>query len=122
MTSTTSKNTTRGQLERQLSQQFQKLYFDYLNHSTGRVSCKLFNNSLTVIVENALTQPEQILLKQKGNPDLVERVRSDLDAAIRPEMVELVEEILGKKVVDLMGDTTLKTGRTGVIFILSDAS
>jgi len=73
-------------------------------------------------VENALTQPEQILLKQKGNPDLVERVRSDLDAAIRPEMVELVEEILGKKVVDLMGDTTLKTGRTGVIFILSDAS
>lgn len=116
----TRKNLTRGQLERTLSQKLQKLYADYLNHATDQVRCTLLNGSLTIIVENALTQPEQILLEQKKKPELVEQIRSNLDDAIKPEMISLVEEILGKKVIDAMGDTTLETGRTGIIFILSE--
>jgi uncharacterized protein YbcI len=46
-----SQNGTRGQLERTLSQQLQKLYKEQLGHSTGKVSCRLFDNKLMVIVE-----------------------------------------------------------------------
>jgi ABC-type sugar transport system ATPase subunit len=56
-------NATRGQLERRLSQQFQKLYRDKLGHLTGKVSCRLFDNKLTIVIEDSLTQPEQLLLK-----------------------------------------------------------
>lgn len=120
MNPTTSKHLTRGQLERTLSQQLQKLYYDSLDHATGRVSCRIFSDNLTVIVENALTQPEQILLQRKERTDLVEQIRSELDDVMRPGMIDLVEGILGKRVVDLMSDTTIQTGRTGIIFILSD--
>ena len=118
MTSTTSKKPTRGQLERTLSQQFQKLYREHLNHSTGKVTCQLFDDKLTIIVEDSLTQPEQLLLEESKS-EIVEQMRSDLDDAIRPKIIDLVEEILGQKVIDLMSDTTLKTGRSGVVIILS---
>ena len=118
MTSTTSKKPTRGQLERTLSQQFQKLYREHLNHSAGKVTCQLFDDKLTIIVEDSLTQPEQLLLEESKS-EIVEQMRSDLDDAIRPKIIDLVEEILGQKVIDLMSDTTLQTGRSGVVIILS---
>jgi uncharacterized protein YbcI len=110
---------TRGQQERTLSQQIQKLYRDYLNHATGKVSCQLDKNKLVVVIEDALTQPEKLLLEKQSDEELVEQVRSDLDVAIRPKMVSLVEEILGREVTDLISDTTLDTGRSGIIIILS---
>lgn len=119
MTSTTSKEPTHGQIERTLSQQFQKLYRQHLNHPTGKVSCQLSKDKLIVTVEDSLTQPEQVLL-EGDNPELVEQVRTDLDSAIRPKIVNIVEETLGRKVLDLMSGTTLETGRTGIIVVLSE--
>ncbi|MGF1521180.1 MAG: DUF2294 domain-containing protein [Leptolyngbyaceae cyanobacterium] len=113
------KTPTRGQIERTLSQRFQKLYREHLDHATGKVSCQLFKDKLVIIIENALTQPEQLLLQKKNDKQLVEQVRSDLDDAIRPRMISLVEEILDRQVADLISDTTLDTGRSGVIVILS---
>lgn len=110
---------TRGQLERYLSQQIQKLYRECLDHSTGKVGCQLFKDKLVIIIEKALTQPEQLLLEKNGDKDLVEQVRADLDAAIRPKVVGVVEQILDRKVSDLISDTTLDTERSGIIVILS---
>ncbi|MEO1295182.1 MAG: DUF2294 domain-containing protein [Cyanobacteria bacterium J06636_16] len=114
------KTPTRGQLERTLSQQIQKLYREHLDHATGKVSCQLSKDKLVVIIEDALTQPEQLLLERQSDQELVEQVRSDLDAAIQPGMVSLVEEILSRKVSDLISDTTLNTGRSGIIVILAE--
>jgi uncharacterized protein YbcI len=119
MTADQPQNVTRGQLERTISQQFQKLYRNQLGHATGKVSCRLFDNKLTIIVEDALTQPEQLLL-QNGSSQQVEELHSDLAKLVRPRLVDLVETILGLEVIDLMGDTTLETGRTGLVIVLSD--
>lgn len=121
MVNKTSEKQTKGQLERALSQKIQKLYREHLAHSTGKVSCQLFNEKITIIVENSLTQPEQLLLRKQGDPELVEKVRSDLDAVIRPDIMAAIEETLNRKVEDLISDTTLKTGRTGIIVILEAA-
>lgn len=119
MSNTNLKTPTRGQIERTLSQQIQKLYREHLDHATGKVSCQLFKDKLVVIIEDALTQPEQLLLEKHDDKELVEQVRADLDDAIRPRMITLVEEILERKVSDLISDTTLDTGRSGIIVILS---
>ena len=110
---------TRGQLERTLSQQLQKLYRDHLDHTPAKVSCRLFDNKLTVIIEDALTQPEQLLLNN-GRSGRVEELHTDLTQLVRPQLVTLVEQVLGLEVVDLMGDTTLETGRTGLVIVLSE--
>jgi len=120
MTKQDSPKPTRGQLERSLSQRLQKLYREYLGHSTGKVSCQLSDDKLTIVVESSLTQPEQLLL-QEADAQKVEQIRAELDNAFRPKLIALVEEVLSLEVIDLMSDTTLETERTGFVIILSDA-
>ena len=66
---------------------------------------------------NAVTQPEQLLVNS-GQQELAEKVRSDLDAAIQPQLKEVIEDVLGVPVIDLLSDAKLETGRSGTIAIL----
>lgn len=120
MTTTTrfSQKSTRGQLERTLSQRLQKLYRECLEHAPGKVSCQLLKDKLTIVIDNSLSRPEQLIL-QVGNPELARQMRSNLDDYIRPKIISLVEEVLDQKVLDLLSDTTLETERTGFVVILS---
>lgn len=113
----TTQIATRGQIERTLSQQVQALYRNQLGHQTGKVTCQIFDEKLVLIIEDSLTRPEQ-LLAEKGQTELVEQVRTDLDQAIRPHLKSLIEEVLDVSVLDLLTDATLETGRTGIIAVL----
>ena len=111
-------NPTSGQLERSLWQQIQTLYREYLGHRPGKVTCQLFDEKLAIVIENSITQPEQ-LLAEDGQDELVKQLREGLDDAIQPQLKALIERILSVKVVDVLTDATLETGRTGMIVILS---
>lgn len=115
----TTEQQTVGQLEREVSQKMQALYRKYLGHQPSKVTCQLFDEKLAIILEDSVTQPEQ-LLAQEGQLELAKQVRADLNQAIRPQVKALVESILKVEVLDLLSDATLKTGRTGIIVILSD--
>jgi len=119
-TSSSGSKPTRGQLQRQLVQHFQKLYRDKLNHSPGEITCQLLDEKLMVVIEKSVTKPEQLLL-QEGDPERAAQIREDLVTAMRPEIAKLVEDILDRKVVDILSDATLETGRTGLVIILSAA-
>ncbi len=119
-TSSSGSKPTRGQLQRQLVQKFQKLYREKLNHSPGEVTCQLVDEKLMVIIENSVTKPEQLLL-QEGDTERAAQIRDELVMAMRPEMVKLVEDVLDREVVDILSDATLETGRTGLVIILSAA-
>lgn len=110
---------TKGQVERTLAQSIQALYREELGHQPSKVTCKLTDHSLVIILENSITQPEQ-LLAQAGRQELAEQVRNDLDEAIEPKIKSLIEEILEIDVIELLSDATLETGRSGIIAILSD--
>jgi len=116
---TTTSNPTRGQIQRTLAQRIQALYRDQLGHQPSKVTCQLLDSNLTIILENSITQPEQ-LLAQTGRQELAEQVRSDLDEAIQPQLKTLIEDILNVEVVELLSDATLETGRTGIIALLTD--
>lgn len=110
---------TRGQLERSLSQRIQHLYHENIGHRPDKVTCDIVDNRIHIIMENAVTQAEQ-LLNNTGKEDLTEQVRLELEQAIKPLLTELIEELVEVEVVDLLSDTTLETGRSGIIAVLSE--
>jgi uncharacterized protein YbcI len=109
---------TRGELERSLSQRIQSLYANHFGHTPNRVICQIFDDKIAIVIENSITQPEQILINE-GKEELAEAVRSQLDEAIKKPLKELIQEILNVTVQDLMSDATLETGRSGIIAVLS---
>ena len=111
---------TRGQLERKLSQEIQAFYRQHLGHQPSKVTCQLFENKLAIILEDSITNTEQILVEE-GKTDLAEEVRSNLDDALHPELKKLLERIAKVKVVDILSDATFDTGRTGIIAILDES-
>lgn len=116
---TTSTSPTSGQLERTLSQRIQGLYSDKLGHRPTKVTCQLFDEKLAIVMENCITPPEQLLIKQ-GQEKLAEQVRSGLDDAMEPKIKQVIEEVLSVEVMDVLSDATLETGRSGYIVVLSE--
>src|SRR3569832_2426006 len=112
-----SSKPTRGRLERSLSQRLQALYRDQLGHQPGKVTCQLFDEKLALILEDSNTPPEQ-QLADHDQTKLAEQVRSELEEANKPHIRAVIEEVLGVKVLDLLSDATLETGRTGIIAVL----
>jgi len=108
---------TKGQLERSLSQKVQALYRNQLGQQPGKVNCQLCGEKLIIILEDSLTQPEQILA-QGGQEDLAEKVRTNLDDFMKPKLKSLVEDVSGVNVTDLLSDVTLESGLTGIIAML----
>lgn len=115
---TSSLPPTLGQLQRQLGQQFQRLYREQLGHASGKITCQILEEKLLLIVEKSVTKPEQLLIEE-GQSELAEQVREDLADALRPQVVDLVESTLNRKVEDILTDSTLETGRTSIVIILS---
>jgi uncharacterized protein YbcI len=111
-------NPTRGQIERHLSQKIQALYRENLGHSPSKVTCQLFDEKLAIVVENSITQPEQ-LLAEEGQTELVEQIRTDLKDAIRPKLKAVITEVLDIEVLDLLSDADIESGRTGMIAVLA---
>ena len=109
---------TRGQLERELSQKIQAFYRHHLGHQPSKVTCQIFNEKLVIILEDSITTAEQLLL-QEGKEELAGEVRSNLDEAIQPELKQVIAEILDVEVIDILSDATLDTGRTGIIAVLA---
>ena len=96
----------------------QSLYKKHLGHQPSKVTCQLFGTKLAIVLEDSVTQPEK-LLAEEGQIALAQQVHDDLNAAMRPQIKELVGKILDVDVIDIMSDATLDTGRTGIIIVLS---
>jgi uncharacterized protein YbcI len=109
---------TRGQLERTLSQRIQALYRAQLEHRPSQVFCQMFDEKIAIILEDSVTQPEQLLV-ESGKEELSEKVRDELDQALQPQLKELIEEIVGVEVLDILSNTKIETGRTATVAILA---
>ncbi|MEH2116454.1 DUF2294 domain-containing protein [Nostoc sp.] len=110
-----------GQLERELSQWIIKFYDDRIGKPPSQIICHFFDTEIVISLENSVTQAEQTLLKG-GYDNLAEQVRLYLEKIIKPELKSLIEEIIGKSVLDLTINTNLATGRTGIIVVFNQLS
>ena len=109
---------TYGQLEQNLSQRIQVLYLNQLGHEPEQVSCQLLDKTLTIIVENPITQLE-MFLAASGKQEMAEELRVNIHKAFQPLLKALIEEVVGTSVTDLLGNSNFQTSRTSVIAILA---
>lgn len=65
-----------------------------------------------------VTQPEQLLV-ESGKEELGEKVREELDRALQPQLKDLIEEVVGVEVLDILSNTKIDTGRTATVAILA---
>ncbi|MBE9189883.1 DUF2294 domain-containing protein [Gloeocapsopsis crepidinum LEGE 06123] len=110
---------TRGQIERTLSQRIQALYRHQLEHQPSRITCQIFDEKVAIILEDSITQPEQLLVST-GQEELAQEVRSEIDEALKPQIKSIIEEIVGVSVIDLLSNAKLDTGRTATVAILAE--
>ena len=110
---------TRGQTERTLAQRIQALYQDKLGQRPEKILCQFFDEKLAIVLEKSLTRCEQLLL-DTGREQFAANLRSELNAAIKPQLIELIQQVVGVTVTALLSDTDLKSGTSGMIFLLED--
>lgn len=106
-----------NQVKYLLSEKIKNIYQEQLEHDLDNVSYKLFDHTLIVILEGAITSPEK-LLKDNDHVFLAKQVRAAIDDAIHPQIKSIIEEVMDVEVTDFMSDTTIENNITGAIAIL----
>ena len=112
---------TCGQIERDLSQRIQKLYREQLGHSPRKVTCKLFDNRLAIVVDDSLTLLQKTLLEQDDPDETAKYVNLAVDNVIKSKLKIAIEDILGIEVYDILFDSSLKSHLAGAIAILTQS-
>ncbi len=104
-------------LEMQISKKIQELYLRELHHQVGSIVLHFFNQALIILIEESITLPEKKLNTQE-HQKLANHIRSVFDRVIQPQIQAIVETTTDMDAIDVLCDTTLDTGRTGIIIIL----
>ena len=110
---------TSGQIERSLSQRIQAVYKDELGVRPAKVFCQFFDQKLAIALEKVATPSEQLLLSNE-RVDSAKVLRSHLDVALKPRLIELIEEVAGVAVKTILSDTDLTYDVAGMIVVLED--
>lgn len=95
---------------------------EYLDRAPRTTRAYLKNDLLVVRIQGSLSPAEERLLvtPHKGR-DLVKAMRTDLVEMARPILSELVEDIIGIKVLSLHHDLSTVTGEELIVFTLAEA-
>lgn len=105
-------------LEQTLARQVEQFYRSQLGHQPDQVTCCfLRGKELVVTVENALTQPEQLLIAS-GYWELAGEVRISLNQILKPRIKAMIEKVTQETVIDLLSDIQPATRRNSLIAIL----
>lgn len=106
-------------LETALSQRLRALYSTHLGHQPDITTCQMFGGRLAIFLENAMTQPERLLV-ESGHKPLAQQVRHSLDEILKPKLRQAIEEVTHCSVVDLLVAAQLESGRISIIAILAE--
>lgn len=109
---------TQEQLEQKLLECIPQVYLKILGHQPQQISCKLIDKNLTIIIEDSITQPEQLLV-ESGKQELAQQVRDNIHSAFEPYLKSTIEEVTGISLTDLISKTSLDTGRTSIVAIFA---
>jgi len=111
---------TVGQLEREISQAISSLYSTQLGLRPSKVICHCFDKEIVITLEDSVTLVEQALVDGNYNK-LADEVRVSLNKIIKPQIKDLIEEIIDRNVIDVISNSSLATNRTGIIAILEQS-
>ena len=107
------------QLERNLSQKIREFYSTEINFPPQQVTCKLFSKYLAIVLNEALTPVEQSLLAQEKK-ELVEQIRREMSLIFRPKLIQLIEETVEVKAIEILTDISYVSNKASILVILSE--
>ena len=114
---------TQGEIEAAICQGISRFEQDYMGRGPKGIHAHLIDDLLLVRLQGVLTAAEQQLAKslptEKGR-DLLKQVRTQLVETARPQMVAMVEQVTGVKVISLHHDVSTVTAEEIVVFTLAD--
>ncbi len=111
---------TQEQLEQKLLEGIQQVYLKILGHQPQQLSCKLIDKNLTIIIDDSITLPEQLLV-ESGKQELAQQVRANIHSAFEPYLKSTIEEVTAIPLTDLISQTSLDTGMTSIVAIFTHA-
>ncbi|MEB3216947.1 MAG: Na-translocating system protein MpsC family protein [Nostocales cyanobacterium 94392] len=106
-------------IETIIAERIQSLFITQLGHKPEDVYCRFLDDKLTVIIQNAVTKPEQLLMAA-GHQDVVRKARGRIEEILQPQLQEIIEEVSNSQVKDILFATHLDTNYVSIIALFAD--
>ena len=106
-------------IEHILAERIQSLFIDQLGHQPEDIYCRFLDNKLTIVIENAITKPEKLLIAA-GYQDIVKKARGSIEQILQPEFKKIIEEISNSQVSNILFATHLDTNYVSIIALFAD--
>ena len=111
---------TVGQLERDISQKINALYYSQFAHRASKVDCHLFDRKIIILCEEVITPIEKLLL-EAPSLYLIHQVRGFLDSSLKTKIEDLIEKIVRVKVIDCVYNTNINNNSAVGIILLANS-
>ena len=106
-------------IEHILAERIQSLFIDQLGHQPEDIYCRFLDNKLTIVIENAITKPEKLLIAA-GYQDIVKKARGSIEQILQPEFKKIIEEISNSQVSNILFATHLDTNYVSIIALFTE--
>jgi uncharacterized protein YbcI len=97
-----------------------QLLHEYTGRGPTKAKTLINDDVVTVVLADTLTKGESKLV-ESGRSDRVLQLRHDYQLAMRPELTELVERNLGRKVIAFMSHNHIDPDLAVEVFVLDGA-
>ena len=117
-------NKTKGQVEAEISEAIIKFEKEYMGRGPDETKTYIIGDMVLVRLRGVLTPAEKQLAKTDDNLKgraLIKQVRIELLEKARVLLENIVQDVLGKKVVTMHTDISTITGERIIIFVLESA-
>jgi uncharacterized protein YbcI len=94
---------TRGQIAAQISTRAVQILHDYTGRGPTKARTILNHDSVTIILQDALTKGE-LSLVNAGREAEVLRTRHSYQEVMGPDLTQIVEDAVGRKVIAFLSD------------------
>ena len=106
-------------LEQNLSERINFIFHQQLGHKVDEIQCNLLEHKLVIVVKQALTKPELLLLNN-GHEAIAKDIRNSIEEILQPQIKSLIEEIIETQVSELLFATHLDADCLSIIALLLD--
>ena len=117
-------NKTKGQVEAEISEAIIKFEKEYMGRGPDETKTYLIGDMVLVRLRGVLTPAEKQLAKTDDNLKgraLIKQVRIELLEKARVLLENIVQDVLGEKVITMHTDISTITGERIIIFVLESA-
>ena len=113
------KSKTRGEAEAEITQALVKFEKEYLGH--GPVDARTFfiNDMVLIRLRGVLTAADRKLAETTEGQALVKETRRKLFETSRPVFDEMIEKIIGCKLISFHTDMSAKTGERVIVLTVN---